>query len=104
TAGHRPGRCHLRGAASRPRLRRDADRIAKSPPNGPPRGTDRPMPTAAKLVAAIGFGFVAWFASALMVPYLPPNARLGWFHELAAVVGALMGWTMSGARAGGGIA
>jgi hypothetical protein len=61
------------------------------------------MPTAPKIVAAVLFGFVAWFASALVVPYLPPNTRLGWFHEVAALIGALMGWTLSGAWAGQGL-
>jgi len=61
------------------------------------------MPTASKVVAALIFAFIAWFASYLVIPYLPPNIRLGWLHEVCAAIGALMGWTMSGRRAGQGV-
>ena len=61
------------------------------------------MPTAPKLVAAIIFGFVAWFASNLIIPYLPDGTRIAWFREGSAAIGALAGWAVSGARAGDGI-
>ncbi len=54
------------------------------------------MPTAPKIVAAVLFGFVAWFAASLVIPYLPPGTRIGWLVEVCAGIGALMGWTMSG--------
>ncbi len=61
------------------------------------------MPTAPKLVAAIIFGFVAWFAASLIIPYLPPGTRIAWVPEGSAAIGVLMGWFTSGAKAGAGI-
>ena len=61
------------------------------------------MPTGPKLVAALIFGFVAFFASGLIVPYLPQGTQLGLFHPVATGLGALMGWAMSGRHAGEGI-
>jgi hypothetical protein len=64
------------------------------------------MPTAPKLVAALVFGFVAWFAAGLIIPHVQavhPGTQFGWFGEVIAGIGALMGWVMSGRQAGGGI-
>lgn len=61
------------------------------------------MFTAAKVVAAIAFAFVAWMASNLIRPYLPDGTQIAWFHEVSAAIGLVSGWIMSGARAGDGI-
>jgi hypothetical protein len=62
-------------------------------------------PTAPKLIAAMVFGFVAWFTAGLIIPHLlavKPGAQLGWFGEVCAVVGLGCGWIMSGRNAGRG--
>lgn len=61
------------------------------------------MPTAAKFVAAIVFGLVTWFATRLVIPYLPDGMRLAWFTEIATFFGIAMGWTVMGSRAGRGV-
>ncbi|MCR8723602.1 TrgA family protein [Frigidibacter sp. ROC022] len=61
------------------------------------------MPTAAKFVAAIVFGFVAWFVSRLMVPYLPEGTRQAYFAEVSTAIGMVMGWRISGRYGGGGM-
>ncbi len=58
------------------------------------------MPTASRLVGAILFCFLAWFASDLVRPLFPEGTQDGLFAPLNAVVGAVMGWTIMGARAG----
>jgi hypothetical protein len=58
------------------------------------------MPTASRLVGAILFGFLAWFASDLVRPLLPDGTQDQLFSPLNAVVGLVMGWTIMGARAG----
>jgi hypothetical protein len=64
------------------------------------------MFTAAKVVAAAIFGFVAWFAAGLIIPHLQaarPGAQIGWFGEVSLAIGLVSGWVMSGARVGDGI-
>lgn len=61
------------------------------------------MPTAAKFIAAIVFGFVAWFAAGLVIKYLPDGTRLAYLTEITAAVGAVMGWSISGHNAGHGM-
>ena len=58
------------------------------------------MPTAPKLIAALLFGALAYFVSDLVKPLLPAGTQFGVFGPLNAAVGALMGWRISGARAG----
>ena len=58
------------------------------------------MPTAPKLIAALLFGALAFFISDLVKPQLPEGTQLGLFGPINAAVGALMGWRISGARAG----
>jgi hypothetical protein len=63
-------------------------------------------PTAPKLVAAVLFGFIAWFAAGLIIPHLhevKPGAQVGWFGEVCAAVGVFSGWIMSGRNAGRGV-
>jgi hypothetical protein len=58
------------------------------------------MPTAPKLIAALLFGVLAFFVSDLVKPLLAEGTQVGWFSVVNALVGALMGWRISGARAG----
>lgn len=59
------------------------------------------MPTAPKLIAALLFGALAFFVSDLVKPLLPEGTQFGAFSVVNAAMGALMGWKISGARAGG---
>ena len=61
------------------------------------------MPTAARLVAAVFFAAMGWFAADLVKPLLPEGTQTGLFNETMAVVGWISGWTMAGARAGDGM-
>jgi hypothetical protein len=58
------------------------------------------MPTAAKLVAAILFGALAWPVSQMIRPLVPDATHLGRFSELNALIGAVVGWQVAGGRAG----
>ena len=58
------------------------------------------MPTAPKLIAAVLFAALAWFVSDLFKPELPEGSRLGLLSPVNAIIGFLMGWRISGARAG----
>jgi hypothetical protein len=54
------------------------------------------MPTAAKLVAAIIFGLVAFLAAHLYALALPDGAQSGVLREVSAVVGVVCGWYVMG--------
>ncbi|SLN42055.1 hypothetical protein AQS8620_01663 [Aquimixticola soesokkakensis] len=58
------------------------------------------MPTASKLVAALWFAGLAWFSSQLVKPYMPEGTGFGWFCEVCAGIGFLIGWVFLGKRAG----
>ena len=58
------------------------------------------MPTAAKLVAAVLWGALAWYVSQLIKPLFPPGSDVGWFAEINAVIGVVLGWRVAGSRAG----
>ena len=60
------------------------------------------MPTAAKLVAAIAFALVAYYASQAVVPMLPEGMRLTKFFALNVGLGAVTGWLVMGRLAGTG--
>jgi hypothetical protein len=59
------------------------------------------MWTAAKLVAGVLFAGLAWYASQLIKPEFPEGTDLGWFAEVNAAIGFVMGWIIAGTRAGG---
>ncbi len=61
------------------------------------------MPTAPKAVAALFFAALGYFCGDLIKPLLPEGTRTGWLDITLAVIGALSGWRMSGARAGFGL-
>ena len=58
------------------------------------------MPTAAKLVAAIWFALLAWFAAELAKNYLPESTRYGLMTYIVGFFGLLTGWIFLGRRAG----
>ncbi|AJE47233.1 TrgA family protein [Celeribacter indicus] len=58
------------------------------------------MPTAAKLVAALWFALLAWFAAELVKHHLPEGTRFGVFSLIAGAFGLLTGWLFLGKRAG----
>lgn len=57
------------------------------------------MPTAAKLAAALLFGFLAWWVSQMVKPLFPEGTDLGRFSEYNALIGAVIGWRIAGERA-----
>jgi hypothetical protein len=64
------------------------------------------MFTAAKVVAALIFGFVAWMTAGLVIAHVQeirPNSQTGSLGLLCLAIGLFSGWVMSGARAGDGI-
>ena len=54
------------------------------------------MPTAAKLVAGLVFGFVAFLAAHFYALSLPGGASSGVLRQVSAVVGVLCGWFVMG--------
>ncbi|MBJ3764005.1 TrgA family protein [Maribius pontilimi] len=59
-------------------------------------------PTAAKLIASLSFAALAWYASQLVVPNLPEGMSEGIMPEINALVGLVLGWRITGRRAGDG--
>ncbi|WP_299868990.1 TrgA family protein [uncultured Roseobacter sp.] len=62
------------------------------------------MPDAARLVAAICISIVALIVSFLVMPLMPESTDFGWFLYVNPVIGACVGWTVMGKRAGRGVA
>jgi hypothetical protein len=60
------------------------------------------MPTAAKLVAAVVFAAVAFFAANAMVPLLPEGTQIGYLREISALLGLVVGWRVMGRLVGKG--
>lgn len=60
------------------------------------------MPTAARLFAAFGFAFMAFFASESFVFELPEGTDPGWFSYINTAIGAICGWRVMGKLAGEG--
>ena len=61
------------------------------------------MPTAAKLIGAILFAALAWYVSMKVKLVLPgEGAGTDMLAPVNAVIGAIMGWRILGARAGSG--
>ncbi len=54
------------------------------------------MPTAAKLVAAFCFAIIGWLAANAHIPALGESAAYGFFREITAIIGALVGWNVMG--------
>lgn len=58
------------------------------------------MPTAAKLIAALCFACVGWLAANAHIPALGENAAFGFFREISAMLGLIVGWRVMGSRVG----
>ncbi|WP_299774719.1 TrgA family protein [uncultured Tateyamaria sp.] len=61
------------------------------------------MPDAAKLVAALGLGLLAFIVSGMIMPLFEEDTNFGWFTYVNIVVGAITGWMVIGSRAGRGL-
>lgn len=60
------------------------------------------MPTAAKLISAIAFALVGWFAAQAYIPGLPEGTQTRNFPELTAALGLVIGWLVMGKAVGQG--
>lgn len=60
------------------------------------------MPTGAKLVAAVCFAIVGWLAAEAYIPQLPEDTRTGFFREIMAGLGFVLGWMTLGPNVGRG--
>ncbi|MDQ2065064.1 TrgA family protein [Xinfangfangia sp. CPCC 101601] len=58
------------------------------------------MPTTAKLVAALFFAAIGWFAANAHIPALGEQAYFGRFREITALIGLLVGWYTMGSLVG----
>lgn len=61
------------------------------------------MPSAARLFAALSLAVLGWIASEMVKPLVPFSTDWGWFNQVNAGIGLLVGWLFLGPRAGGGI-
>lgn len=61
-----------------------------------------PMPTAAKLMAAISFAVVGWVLANYYAMNMPDAAAAGPIREGAALVGVIIGWSVMGNSTGKG--
>lgn len=61
------------------------------------------MPDAARLVAAICLAIVAFLVSGQIVPLMPESTDFGYFLYVNVILGAFVGWTVMGRRAGRGV-
>lgn len=61
------------------------------------------MPTAARLVAALWFGVLGFYVSGLIMPLLPEGTQFGFFSYVNAGLGVILGWQITGSRAGAGM-
>ena len=60
------------------------------------------MPTAAKMFAAVAFALVGWIAASTYIPLLPEGTATGFFREITAALGFLIGWLTLGSAMGRG--
>lgn len=61
-----------------------------------------PMPTGAKLVAAVCFAVVGWIMSNYYAMNMPDASAAGPMREWAALIGAIIGWMVMGPSVGRG--
>lgn len=54
------------------------------------------MPTASKLVAAMTFALLGFVAAQTFVKYLPEGTPVGYFREITAAIGFVVGWLYMG--------
>ncbi|WP_375697566.1 TrgA family protein [Pseudophaeobacter sp. TrK17] len=61
------------------------------------------MPTAARLVAALCLGLLAFIVSRQVVPLMPEGTDFGYFFHINIILGLLTGWIFMGRRVGHGL-
>jgi len=61
------------------------------------------MPTAGRLVAALGLAAVAWYASQLVRGLMPEDTNFGYFDYVNVGLALIFGWTTIGKRLGRGL-
>lgn len=61
------------------------------------------MPSAAKLVAALGLALLAFVVSGLIIPLFPESTNFGYFVYVNVALGVCVGWIVIGKRAGAGM-
>lgn len=61
-----------------------------------------PMPNGAKAMAAVSFAVVGWLTANAYVPNMQVPTAVGYFRELMAVLGAIVGWQVMGNSVGKG--
>ncbi len=61
------------------------------------------MPTAARLIAALCLGLLAFVASTQVVPLMPEGTDFGYFFHVNVILGLLTGWIYMGRRVGYGL-
>lgn len=61
------------------------------------------MPDAARLIAAICIGLIAYVTSLQIIPLMPESTDFGSFAYMNAILGIVTGWTVMGKRAGRGV-
>jgi hypothetical protein len=54
------------------------------------------MPTASKLVAAVAYALLGFLAAQTFVKYVPDGTPLGYFREITAAIGFIVGWMVMG--------
>ncbi len=54
------------------------------------------MPTASKLVAAVAYALLGFLAAQTFVKHLPEGTPLGYFREITAAIGFIVGWLVMG--------
>lgn len=60
------------------------------------------MPTAARLLAALGMACLAFVVSGQVIPLFPEGKYFGYFTQINMGLGALTGWVVMGPRGGRG--
>lgn len=60
------------------------------------------MPTAAKLIAAIGFALLGYVAAELVKTHMPEGTQFGAFSAVCGAIGLLCGWLVMGGLVGDG--
>ncbi|MEX3015512.1 TrgA family protein [Gymnodinialimonas hymeniacidonis] len=61
------------------------------------------MPTGSKLVGAVLFFAVGWYAALQVIPTFPEGTSMRFFPLTIALIGLVNGWMVMGARAGDGM-
>ena len=60
------------------------------------------MPSAGRLAAGVTLALVAWYASMVFKPLMPPHTAWGYFTPLNIGLGFVCGWFVTGTRLGRG--